>query len=77
MFIGNRAGFLEKEFLGEGTNDSNVKFEKVHQVEEITQIIEPLESELIRLNSNLILDAPLRWFDRVPHQSDRYLGFLV
>ena len=59
LFISNRAIFLEKEFLGEGTNNSDVELEKVHQVEEPTQTIEPLEFELIRSNLDPILDAPL------------------
>ena len=59
LFVNNRAVFLEKEFLGEGTNGSNVELEEV-QVEETTQTVEPLESKLIRSNSDPILDAPLR-----------------
>ena len=36
LFISNRTVFLEKEFLGKGTNSSNVELEEVHQVEETT-----------------------------------------
>ena len=67
MFISNRAVFLENEFLGEGTNYSNVELKEVHQVKETTQTVEPLESELIKSNSDPILDASLRWSDRIPY----------
>ena len=77
VFISNRAVFLEKEFLSEGTNSSNIELEEVHQVEGTTQTSEHLESELIRSNSKPILNAPLRRSGRVPNQPDRYLGFLV
>ena len=67
---------MEKEFLGEGTVASKVKLDKVRQVKKSTQVAEP-ESDLIRSDPEPIVQAPLRRSGRVPHQSDRYYGFLV
>ena len=36
-----------------------------------------MESNLIRSNSELIVEAPLRRSDRVSHQPDKYYNFLV
>ena len=47
MFISNRAVFLEKEFLAEGTNASKIELDEVRSVEELTQSNKPIELDLI------------------------------
>ena len=42
----------------------------------LTQVAEP-EPDLVRSNSEPIVDAPLRQSGRVPRQPDRDYGFLV
>ena len=76
MFVSLKAIFLEKEFLGEGTVASKVELDEVQQVEGPTPIAEP-ESDMIRSDLEPNVPAPLRRSDRVPHQLDRYYGFLV
>ena len=36
VFVSNRIIFLEKEFLGEGTNTSKIELDKVRSIEEST-----------------------------------------
>ena len=43
MFISLKIIFLEKKFLGEGTNASKVELDEVWQVDELTQSSEPTE----------------------------------
>ena len=76
LFVSNRAIFLEKEFLGEGTVASKVELRKVQQVERPTHSTDTKEPALIRSNPEPI-NMPLRRSGRVPHQPDRYYGFLV
>ena len=76
MFVNLKASFLKKEFLGEGIVASKVKLDKVRQEEKLTQVAEP-EPNLIRSDLEPIVQAPLRRSGRVPHQPDRYYGFLV
>ena len=76
MFVSLKAIFLEIEFLGEGTVASKVELDEVRQVEKSTQVAEP-ESDLIRSDPEPIVPASLRRSGRVPHQPDRYYGFLV
>ena len=75
VFISNRAIFLEKEFLDEGTNASKIELDKVQLVDELTQ--SNIESDLIRSNSKSIIETSLKRSGRVPHQLDRYNDFLV
>ncbi len=77
LFVSNRAVFLEKEFLSEGTKSSNVELREVQHVEDPTPSTELVESDLIRSDPKPILDAPLRRSGRVPRQPDRYYDFLV
>ena len=76
MFVSNRTIFLEKKFLGEGTVASKVELDEVQQVEGPTPIAEP-ESDMIRSDPEPNIPAPLRRSGSVPHQPDRYYGFLV
>ena len=76
MFVSNRAVFLKKKFLDEGTNASKIELDEVRSVEESTQSSKPIESDLIRSNLKPIVETSLRRSDRVPHQPDRYYDFL-
>ena len=76
LFVGLKATFLEKEFLGEGTKASKVELREVQQIEEPTHSRTATESALIKSNPESTED-PIRRSDRVPCQSDRYYGFLV
>ena len=76
MFVSLKTIFLEKKFLSEGTVASKVELDKVRQVEKPTHVTEP-EPDLIRSDPEPIDYAPLRRSGRVPHQLDRYYGFLV
>ena len=76
MFVGLKATFLEKEFLGEGTTASKVELREVQQIEEPTHSRTATESALIRSNPKSIED-PIRRSGRVPRQPDRYYSFLV
>ena len=75
LFIGLRAIFLEKEFLGEGTIASKVELSEVQQVE-LTHLRDTIELTLIRSNPKPI-DEPLRRSGRVLYQPDRYYNFLI
>ena len=75
LFIGLRATFLEKEFLGEATIAFKVELSEVQQVE-MTYLRDTIESTLIRSNPNPI-EEPLRRSGRVPYQPDRYYNFLI
>ena len=77
MFISNRVVFLEKKFLGEGTNVSKIKLDEVRSVEELTQSNKLIESDLIRSNLEPIVKTSLRRFGRVSCQLDRYYDLLV
>ena len=77
VFVSNRTVFLEKEFLGEGTNASKIELDEVRSVEEPTQSSKPIESDLIRSNLEPIIEISLRRSGRVLHQSDRYYSFLI
>ena len=77
VFVGLKAIFLEKEFLSEGTVASKVELDEVQQVENLTRQIEPIELELIRSAQEPSSSAPPRRSGRVPHQPDRYYGFLI
>ena len=76
LFVGLKATFLEKEFLGEGTKASKVELREVQQIEEPTHSRTATESALIRSNPESTED-PIRRSGRVPRQPDRYYGFLV
>ena len=76
MFVSLKTTFLEKEFLGEGTVAFKVELDEVQQVEGPTPITKP-ESDLIRLDSEPNVPAPLRQSDRVLHQSNRYYDLLI
>ena len=76
MFVSLKVIFLEKEFLSEKTVASKVELDEVRQVEKPTHVTEP-EPDLIRSDPEPIDYAPLRRSGRVPHQPDRYYGFLV
>ena len=76
VFVSLKAILLEKEFLGEGTVASKVELDEVQQVEGPTPIAKP-ESDMIRSDPEPIDYAPLKRSGRVPHQSNRYYGFLV
>ena len=45
-------------------------------MEKLTQVAEP-EPDLVRSDPEPIVQAPIRRFDRVPRQSDRYYSFLI
>ena len=77
VFVSNRAIFLEKKFLGEGTNASKIELDEVRSIEEPTQSSRPIESDLIRSNPEPIVEISLRRSGRVSHQPDRYYSFLV
>ena len=77
VFVRNRTIFLEKEFLSEGTNASKIELVEVRSVEEPIESSKPIKSDLIRSNSEPIIEISLRRSGRVPHQSDRYYSFLV
>ena len=64
VFVSNRAVFLEKEFLGGGTNASNIELDEVRSVEELTQSSKLIESDLIRSNPKSIIETSLRRSDR-------------
>ena len=53
MFVNNRAVFLEKKLLDEGTNASKIKLDEVRSIKEPTQSSKSIESDLIRSNLNL------------------------
>ena len=76
MFVSLRAIFLEKEFLSEGTVAAKVELSEVQQVEESTHLNDNTEPDLIRSNVEPI-EVSIRRSGRVPHQPDRYYGFLV
>ena len=67
---------MKKKFLSEGISASKVELNEVRQVEESTSVTES-EPNLIRSNLEPNIQTCLRRSDRVPHQSDRYLSFLV
>ena len=67
MFVSNKTVFLEKEFLGEGTNTSKIELDEVRLVEKPTQSNKPIELDLIRSNSKLIVEISLRRSGRVSH----------
>ena len=77
VFVSNRAIFLEKKFLGERINVSKIELDEVRSVEEPTQSSKSIESDLIRSNSESIIETSLRKFNRVPRQPNRYYDFLV
>ena len=67
LFVGLRAIFLEKEFLGEGTVASKVELSEVQQIEEPTYFRISTEPALIRSNPEPIVDL-IRRSGRVPRQ---------
>ena len=67
---------MEKKFLREGINASKVELKEVQLVEP-TQSSEPIESNLMMSNPKSVVEAPLRRFNRVSCQPDRYYGFLI
>ena len=48
VFVSNEAVFLEKEFLGEGTNALKIELDKVQSIEESIQSSKPTELDMIR-----------------------------
>ena len=76
LFIRLKAIFLEKEFLSEGTIASKIELNEVQQQEEPVHTLTAIEPNLIRSNPEPIVQ-PSKRFDRVPHPSDRYYGYLV
>ena len=76
LFIRLRAIFLEKEFLSEGTIASKIELSEVQQEEEPVHTQIAIEPNLIRSNLEPIMQSSRR-FDRVPHPSNRYYGYLV
>ena len=66
---------MENEFLTESTK-ANIEHDEVQQVEVPLHSETAIEPTLIRSNPEPI-EEPLRRSSRVPHQSDRYFGFLV
>ena len=73
MFVCNRIVFLKKEFFDKGTNVCKIELDEVYEVEGPTHI----ELDLIGESSQEPVEAPLKRSSRVPHQSDRYNGFLI
>ena len=69
------AVFVEKEFLGEGTNASKIELDEIRSVEELTQSSKPIELDLIRSNLKPVVETSLKKFCRIPHQPDRYYSF--
>ena len=76
MFVGLRAIFLEKEFVGEGTAASKIELREVQQVEEPTHSRITTELALIRSNPESSIDL-MRRSSRIPCQPDRNYDFLV
>ena len=76
VFVSLRAVFLKKKFLGERINTSKIELEKVRQIEQI-QSNKPTESNFMMSNLEPVVEVPLRRFDRVSHQPNRYYNFLV
>ena len=64
MFVSNRMVFLENKFLMKRTNITKIELDEVRQVKELTQTSENIESNLIRSNSEPIVEASLRRSDR-------------
>ena len=77
MFVSNKVFFLEKEFLGEGTSATKIELDEICLVKESTQTSKSIKLNLIRSNSEPIVEAPVRRFGRVLHQPDRYHDFLI
>ena len=75
LFVSLRAIFLEKKYLTESTK-ANVELNEVQQEEIPLHSETAIELALIGLNLELI-EEPLRRFDRVPCQPDRYFNFLI
>ena len=71
--INNRMIFLEKEFLREGTNTTKIELSNVCEV----AIPAHIESDLIGESNPESVEASLKRFDRIPHQLNRYHGFLI
>ena len=76
MFIGLKAIFLEKEFLGEEIIAAKVELNEVQQEEKPVHTQTAIEPDLIRSNFEPIVQSSRR-SDRVPHPLDRYYGYLV
>ena len=75
MFVSMRVTFLKKEYLTESAK-ANVVLNEVRQEEVPLHSKIAIESALIRSNLEPIEES-LRRSGRVPHQLDRYFGFLV
>ena len=73
VFVSSWAIFLKKEFFGERANAYKIKLDEVHEVEGPTHT----ELSLVGESNPEPVEAPLRRFGRVPHQSDRYYSFLI
>ena len=76
VFMGPETFLLEKEFLRKEIDATKVELDEVQQVKVPLYSKIAIEPALIRSNPKLI-EEPLSRFGRVPHQSDRYFGFLV
>lgn len=57
--------FLEKEFLGKGTNTTKIELDEVRMIEELTQSNSLTKPDLIRKsNPEPVIDVSLRRSDR-------------
>ena len=72
-----RYSFLKKKFLIKETDTTKVKLYEVRSIEVPIQITKLIKSNLIRLNLEPLIEAPLRKSDRVSHQLDKYYNFLI
>ena len=75
MFVSVRANFLEKEYLT-GSAKANVELSEIQQEEVPLHPETTIEPALIGSDPEPI-EEPFRRSGRVPHQPDRYFGFLV
>ena len=75
LFVSVRATFLEKEYLT-GSAKANVELYEVRQEKVPLHSKTTIELALIGSDPEPI-EEPLRRSGRVPHQPDRYFGFLV
>ena len=72
MFISNRTVFLEREFFSEEIDGTKIELDEVREVKKLVHT----ESDLVEESNLEPVKVPLRRFDRVPHQLERYYGFL-
>ena len=71
MFISHRTVILKKKFLEKETNTNKIELDEVYKVQEPAHT----ESNLIGESNSKPVEAPLRRFDIVLRQLDKYYNF--